>query len=195
MSNDAFAFHLKFDDAAGGLRIRMAKTPDGSQPELLANDRNAQAPDRQEHLLRFREIVAHGTPPLALVDENLSDGAIARIIVDPLAEEPRLMVASTYAFTDEVFIRMKQALVNYELSTPAESARAEIRIWPNGRVRVESGGKTREFHPRIRMSGIDQLGFAEAIKGRAATLSPRHLNGVGMARLVHLSGNGGPSPR
>lgn len=191
-NDDAPVFFLNLDP--DGAKVRIVKAAELSEEARRLRERNANDPEWQTHLQRFREVVARGPAPLALVDGRLPNGAVARVLLDPRAEHPRLVVASAATVTDEILTRAQQVLRSYELRGPAEPTRVELTIYQDGLVRVERNGSVREIRPDVRILGREGTRYTDAIKLRAAQLSPVELKGVGPARIVETRGRRGAQP-
>jgi hypothetical protein len=81
---------------------------------------------------------------ILLASEPLPDGAIAQVIRDPAATEPRLLVVSAESLDDEVLALATYILRQSEINTPDVRARREITIWRDRRYRVDEAGPVRE---------------------------------------------------
>jgi hypothetical protein len=187
MKDDTPVFQLDLSDPRNP-KARRARAADLSATERLHAEARSQDPAWRASMQKLREVVARGPASVVLVDEALPEGAIARVIVDPSAAEPRLLVVSKANFDDAIFARARHLLLSYELATKSR-ARAEVTLWPDGRARMLRGGEVRNVREDVKVFRNKDRGIAKAITERALALKPVEVKGVGTARVIDMRGH------
>jgi hypothetical protein len=145
----------------------------GQAPEMTDEERAAlaervQSPEFQAAWKRFQEVMARGEPDVALVPTPLLEGAIAKVIVDPLAEHQRLIVVREAGLDDVALDLARKELTRWELRPESDGQAVEITVWADGRVRRESGGNVVEFKPDgFSWHGPDRHVATRELLGRA----------------------------
>jgi hypothetical protein len=187
MKDDTPVFQLDLSDPRNP-RARRARAGDLSAAERQHAEARSQDPAWRASMQRLREVVARGPASVVLVDEALPEGAIARVIVDPSAAEPRLLVVSKTNFDDAIFARARHLLLSYELAAKSR-ARAELTLWADGRARMIRGGDIRNVREDVKVFRSKDRGIAKAITKRALALKPVEVKGVGTARVIDMRGH------
>lgn len=100
--------------------------------------------DAPQSIRRWHASVSRGRPAVLLADAPLPEGAVARVVRDPAAPEPRLIVVSREGLDDELLALALHALRQSEINTPELSTAREIVLWRDRRVRVIEGQAVRE---------------------------------------------------
>lgn len=186
MKDDTPIFQLDLSDPRSP-KARRARAADLTAAERQHAEARSQDPAWRGSMEKLREVVARGPATVVLVDEVLPEGAIARVIVDPSAAEPRLLVVSKANFDDAIFARARHLLLSYELASRSR-ARAELTLWPDGRARMVRGGKVRDLREDVKIFLNADRGIAKAITQRAQALKPVEVEGVGTARVIDMRG-------
>ena len=192
MDDDNKVLQVIFDHMATP-KMMVTKEADLPEAARIAAERVRADPQYQARRERFEEVVRRGPPVLAVLESNLPEGAAAQIIINPSSEIPRLVGVSPDLFSDKVLDLATHHLLTFELAAPAPSAHGVITLWPDGRLRLQVGSKTRNFKPTVEVRGSNQ-GQAERILARARKQQMRELHGLGKVRLVDLKGRKGESP-
>jgi hypothetical protein len=191
--DDPVLFTLNLDDP-NGPRVSIGRVSDLSPAERAARESLRNKPDHQKRMQRLQEIAKRPAPPLAVLEESLSEGAAAQIIVDPNSDHPRLIVVSANTFDDKILELSRHHLHTFELTAPDKHGRAVMTLWPDETLRLEFQNKTRQFKPDVKMFNFQDRGYAQKILARARKQPVGNLKGFGRARIVELKGRRGQEP-
>ena len=100
--------------------------------------------DASDEMKRWHASVGRGRPAVLLSSDNLADGAVAKVIRDPEADEPRLLVFASQSLDDEVIALAGYVLRRSEMNAFELTTRREITLWRDRRYRVEEDATIRE---------------------------------------------------
>lgn len=128
---DAAIRHHEAGKAPPRMTVSLRPTSDGDAPD-------------SEATRRWLASARRGRPAVLVAADPLPEGAIAKVVRDPAAEHPRLLVVSRAGLDDEVLALAQFILMQSEMNTPELATRREITIWRDRRYRVEEGGTTRD---------------------------------------------------
>lgn len=133
--------------------VRMVAQGDLPDEVKKLRDKLASDPAWQARMQRQQIIANRGLPTVLLLEQPLPEGAIAQAILDPNADESRVLAVSKVGLTDELFSRARHAVQSYEMNNRDPRYRTVITLWPDGRVRIAHGSVSREFMTHVEYFG------------------------------------------
>lgn len=142
-----------------------------------------------EPLKRWAASVRRGRPAIAILEEKLPNGAIARVVRDPGSEFSRLLIVSRQDVDDEVLALAENILQRSEMNQPDLVTARTITVWRDRRVVVSEGEK--EWSGTYNYTWLmpaGKRGDADRLLQRGEQAATIRIAGLGSARMIPASG-------